>query len=429
MNHTTSRPGTLFRNRRLTSGARLLLASVLLLAAAGWTTCAREDDSQRGHTVILVSIDGFRWDYLDRGITPNLNGLAERGVRAEGLVPPFPTKTFPSHYTMVTGLVPDRHGIVSNTMYDPVFDARFSMSKRDEVQNGRWYEGEPVWVTAERAGRRTAPLFWPGSEAEIDGVRPSHWLPFDVRMPYRDRVQWVLDRLDLPEPERPTFLTLYFAGTDHAGHETGPDSEETLAEISRADAAVGRLLEGLETRRLLDRTNVVVVSDHGMISTSPDRVIFVDDFVDPSTARPVDWNPVLALWPDEEDVIAVYEALRDAHPNMSVYLRDSIPARFDFGRHRRVPPILGLADPGWSIASHEFFERWKELASGGSHGYDHEVRDMQGIFVAAGPAFRKGARVPAFRNVDVYPLLMAALGLPAAPSDGDLSRVRGMLVE
>jgi predicted AlkP superfamily pyrophosphatase or phosphodiesterase len=429
MNDITFRPGVLLPTPRSSWSRSLFALGLLLGTAAGWTACAIDSGAEAGHTVILVSLDGFRWDYLDRDVSPHLNALAGRGVRADGLIPSFPTKTFPNHYTLVTGLVPDRHGIVSNTMYDPVFDARFSMSKRDEVQNGRWYEGEPVCVTAESLGRPTAPLFWPGSEAEIDGVRPSHWLPFDGHMSYSARVRWVLSLLDLPEAERPAFLTLYFAGTDHAGHETGPDSREILTAISRADAAVGLLVAGLTTRGLLDRTNVVVVSDHGMSSTSRQRVVFVDDYVDLATAHAVDWTPVLALWPDEKDRTAVYEALRGAHPRMSVFLRDSIPERLEYGQHRRIPPILAIADPGWTITSHEFFDEWQQMGDGGSHGYDHEAMDMQGVFLAAGPSFRRGARVPAFRNVDVYPLLMKTLGLPAAPGDGDLSRVPGILAE
>lgn len=379
--------------------------------------------------LVLVSFDGFRWDYPDRGVSPNLKALAARGVRADGLVPSFPTKTFPNHYTMVTGLVPDRHGIVANTMWDPEFDGHFSMADRDAVQDGRWWGGEPVWVTAERHGIRTAPLFWPGNEAEINGISPSYWLPFDRHMSNGDRVRWVLDLLDRAGPERPTFLTLYFDDTDIVGHNIGPDSEAMDAAIAAVDSALGLLLRGLGDRGLLERTNLVVVSDHGMIPTSQERVMFLDDYVDLGIARPIDWSPVMALWPEPEDAEAVYRALRDAHPHVSVYWKDSIPDRFDYGSHPRIPPIIGIADDGWTIATHPYFERAREAIDGGNHGFDHESRNMQGIFVAAGPAFREGLRVPAFRNVNVYPLLMEILGLPALPGDGDLSDVEGILIE
>jgi len=433
MNHTTSRRRALgLRPRRQAFGALLLAGLVALACATGCSSKslgARDASDPGASLVVLVSFDGFRWDYPDRGVTPNLEALSARGVRADGLIPSFPTKTFPNHYTMVTGLVPDRHGIVANAMWDPAFDGHFSMSRREAVQDGRWWGGEPVWVTAERNGVRTAPLFWPGNEAEINGFSPSYWLPFDGRMPNGERVRWVLDLLDRPEAERPSFVTLYFDETDIAGHNFGPDSEEMREAITTVDSAFGLLVSGLEDRGLLEHANILVVSDHGMIATSQERTIFVDDYVDLATARPVDWNPVLALWPEDEDMAAVYGALKEAHPHLSVYWKDSIPERFDYGRHSRVPPIIGIADDGWTITTHPYFERRPEEADGRNHGFDNAAKDMQGIFVAAGPAFRKGVRLEAFRNVDVYPLLMRLLSLPAAPSDGDLSRVSGMLVE
>jgi len=407
----------------------LSLLATALTACTNDTTDTGGDPATGGQIVILVSFDGFRWDYPDRGVSPNLAALAARGVRADGLIPSFPTKTFPNHYTLVTGLVPDHHGIVANTMWDLDLEARFSMSDRDEVQDGRWWGGEPVWVTAERHGLSTAPLFWPGSEAEIQGVPASHWLPFDGSMSNAARVQWILNLLDRPEGQRPSFLTLYCDDTDISGHNNGPDSEEILGAIATVDSALGLLMDGLDDRGLLEQTDIVVVSDHGMIPTSQDRVVFVDDYVDLEIARVVDWNPVLAVWPDEEDQAHVYESLRQAHPHVSVYLKDSIPDRFEYGSHSRVPPIIGIADDGWTITTHSYFDAGPERADGGNHGFDHQADNMQGVFIAAGPSFRRGAQVPAFRNVDVYPLLMKVLDLPAAPGDGDLSRAEGILSE
>ena len=444
MNHTTSAPGArpvgppsrLFLGpgrcripRSLVRAHANLLAT--LLAVATLTGCRAEEakdrpgaESQRP-IVILVSFDGFRWDYPDRGVSPNLEALKRRGVRAEGLIPSFPTKTFPNHYTLVTGLTPGHHGIVANNMYDPDLERSFSLADRDEVRSPEWWGGVPLWVTAERSGCPTAPFFWPGSEAPIEGVSPTHWRPWEAGVTHVERVRWVLDRLDLPPPERPCFLTLYFDDTDIVGHNYGPDSKEILDAILRVDADLGLLLDGLEERGLADSVNIIVVSDHGMSATSPERVIFVDDYVDLETANPVDWNPVLALWPDSADVTAVYEALREAHPNLAVFLRDSIPERFQYGTGPRIAPILGVADAGWMISTRPYFESASAVA--GNHGYDPEARDMWGIFVAAGPAFVEGLETPAIRNVDIYPLLMDILGLPASPSDGDLQEVAGIL--
>lgn len=425
MNDTASRHRPLAA--RLSASATV--TSLVVAALIAMTVACGQRSADERHPLILISFDGFRWDYPDHGVSPNLSALADRGVRAEGLVPSFPTKTFPNHYTLVTGLVPDRHGIVSNTMWDPEFDTRFSMSKREEVQKARWWGGEPIWVTAERLGLPTAPLFWVGSEASIGGVMPTHWLAFDSRMPHEARIEWLLERLDLPPAERPVFFTLYFSHTDDAGHRWGPDSPELEAAVARADRTVGSLLDGLAERGLADRVNIVIVSDHGIMATSRDRVIFLDDFVELGIARPIDWNPVLSLWPDADDIPLVYEKLKDAHPELAVYRRSEFPQHLRYGSHRRSPPILGLASPGWSITSHPYFDERPELYDGGNHGYDPTIREMHGVFIAAGPAFRRGVRVPAFHNVHVYPLIMAALNLPAADSDGSLEAVPGILSE
>ncbi len=378
--------------------------------------------------VVLVSLDGFRWDYVHRGITPNLDRIAEGGVRADGLIPSFPSKTFPNHYTLVTGLYPDNHGIVANTLYDPEFDDRFSMYHRETVRDGRWWGGEPVWVTAEARGLTTAPGVWPGSEAAIGGLRPQHWMAYDGAIPYDSRVDGVLSLLDLPAEERPVFLTLYFSSPDAAGHVSDPDSEAVNPAIAEVDAAVGRLLDGLDGRRMWDVVNVIVVSDHGMTPIQRDRVIFLDDYLDISAVEVVDWNPVLAVWPEPADVDRVYAALSGAHPHLQVYRKDEFPARLHYGRHRRVAPVTGLADPGWSIATHDRFDERPDRYDGGNHGYDPASRDMQGVFMARGPAFRERMRVDAFSNVHVYPLIMKILALPAASSDGSLEAVEAMLV-
>jgi len=406
--------------------------AALTLAGSGCTHRLDPQSQPETHErapapVILISFDGFRWDYPDRGVSPNLAALERRGVRAEGLIPSFPSKTFPNHYTLVTGLVPDHHGIVANTMWDPGFESAFGLGKREEVADARWWGGEPVWVTAERQGLTTAPFFWPGSEAAIGGIRPTHWMPYREEMPAEERVDRVLELLDLPAAERPVFLTIYFSVTDDVGHRYGPGSRQMDDAIHSVDSSLGRLIDGLTARHMAERVNVIVVSDHGMIETSRDRVIFIDDYVDIEVARVVDWNPVLAVWPDDAHRDRVYRALENAHPALAVYRRGEIPPHLLYGSNPRTPPILGIAAPGWTISTHAYFDAHPESADGGNHGYDSEARGMQGVFIAAGPAFRRGVRVPPFRNVHVYPLLMEVLGLPARPGDGNLAEVSGLL--
>ncbi len=299
------------------SGRPVLWAAWALSACSFWIACSGValkaptiDSTTKADTrVVLVSLDGFRWDFASRADTPNLDSLANEGIRAEKLLSAFPTKTFPNHYTLVTGLWPSNHGIVGNNVRDPELEARFGMSNREAVADARWWGGEPIWVTAEKQGFKSAPLFWPGSEAPIKGVRPAYWEPYQSEMSNADRVDKLLSWIDLPEPDRPRFLTLYASDVDSAAHGSDPDSSpEVATAVARVDAMVGRLLAGLEQRGLADSTHVIIVSDHGMSATSADRVIPVDDYIDLEVANPMDMGAVLTLWPGRELTVERLEA-------------------------------------------------------------------------------------------------------------------------
>ena len=212
---------------------------------------------QKESPLILISLDGFRYDYLEKANTPNLDYLVNNGVKAKGLIPVFPSKTFPNHFTTVTGLYTENHGIIANNMYDPEFDASFSMGNQEAVQDGRWWGGEPIWITAEKQGKTSATYFWPGSEAEYEGMRATYWKKYDDRVSNTDRVQQILSWLDLPENERPAFFTLYFSDTDYFGHRYGPDSPEVVKAITHLDSTMGLLLDGLETRNIKDKVNII----------------------------------------------------------------------------------------------------------------------------------------------------------------------------
>ena len=292
------------------------------------------DPRERAGPLILISLDGFRPDYLERTKAPHLQALAGRGVRADGLVPVFPAKTFPNHYTIVTGLYPERHGIIGNTIYDPTTRRTFTMSNRTEVRDPMWWGGEPIWVTAERAGLRTGTLFWPGSEARIHGVRPTHWRAYDESMRGTARVDEVLRWLDLPEGRRPAFVTLYFEDTDSAGHRNGPNSDAARQAISRVDGYVGRLVRGLERRGLLSSTNLIVLSDHGMADVVPDRVVRLSDHIALDDVEIVDISPTLGLIPKAGREDAVYRALATASPHLRVYRRADTPVACTFARTR-----------------------------------------------------------------------------------------------
>ena len=380
--------------------------------------------------LILVSIDGFRADYLERFKPPTLMKLAAEGVLADGLIPQFPSKTFPNHYTIVTGLTLAHHGIISNNMRDRDLPGEFSMSNRDVQNDPRWWGGEPIWNTAERQGRKSAAMFWPGSEVVIGGHRGTYWTPFDDDMPHAERVKRVLDWLKLPEGQQPSFLTLYFSDVDSAGHSRGPDSDDVKQAVMRVDKSIGDLVAGVKEIGIADRVNYVIVSDHGMAQLSADRMIVLDDYIDVSTAIVTDWAPVLGLTPKDGDIDKMYSALKDKHPALAVYKSADLPAEYGLAGHPRLPAIVGIAKEGWFITSVKEERRWDEPnrhAPGGTHGYDPRLPSMHALFIANGRRIKSGMRVKPFENIHIYDFMCAVLGLQPSKNDGDPAVTRDML--
>jgi len=380
--------------------------------------------------VVLVSIDGWRHDYFDRFQPPTLTRLAARGVRAEGLIPQFPSKTFPNHYTIVTGLRVAHHGIVSNNMLAPDLPGRFAMSNRDVIIDPRWWGGEPVWNTVERQGRVAAAMFWPGSEAKINGRQPTFWMKFEDGLPNARRVGQVLEWLALPEGRRPSFLTLYFSNVDNAGHRFGPDSDEVRKAALLADGALGELVAGVEALGLEGRVNYVIASDHGMAALATSRVIVLDDYLDPASVDVVDWSPVLGVYPKDGDVERVYRALEGKHPSLAVYRRSAIPAVYGLAGHPRVAPVVGIADEGWTVTSRDESAKWTghvREAPAGNHGYDPRLKSMQGLFITEGPRVRAAGTVKPFENIHLYEFMCALLGIRPAKNDGDPEVTSGLL--
>lgn len=379
-------------------------------------------------TVILVSIDGYRADYLQRGLSPNLAALAAQGVRAQWMTPSFPSQTFPNHYTLVTGRYPDHHGIVANTMDDTRIqpDDRFSISNREAVEDGRWWdEATPLWVSVQQQGGHAATMFWPGSEAAIHGVRPDYWYAFDMKVTADARVDHVLQWLDLPARQRPRFLTLYFDQVDHQAHEHGPDSREVDDALRRTDAALGRLIAGLKQRGLFDRVNLVIVSDHGMAAVPADHLVYIDEWLDTRHARTVGLGAIAGVQPDAGAHLDTRQLLAP-HPHLQCWKKQDIPARFHYGSNARVPPIFCVAQAGWLITTHAAHAKHKHEDEG-EHGYDNADPSMRALFVAEGPAFRHAYVAPPFPNVDVYPLLARLLRITPESNDGNIADVSAML--
>jgi ectonucleotide pyrophosphatase/phosphodiesterase family protein 5 len=368
--------------------------------------------------LILVSIDGFRPDYLGRGVTPNLNALAAHGVRAAAMHPSFPSVTFPNHYTLVTGLRPDHHGIVGNKMEDPALPGlHFSVGSAEAVTDHRWWDqAEPVWVTAEKNRVRSAIMFWPGSEAAIHGVLPGEYRRFDDNVTPDARVDTVLGWLDKPAASRPGMLAIYFSDVDHAGHHFGPDSAEIATSAARVDAAIGRLSDGLRARHI--KANLVIVSDHGMAAISAARSISLNQIAPPASYRAVTSGTYAGIDAQAGQEAALAAALLKPHEHMQCWKKEDIPPRLHYGQNARVPRFVCLADVGWIILPGSKDDK---PPHGGAHGYDNLAPEMQALFIATGPAFKSGVVLPPFDNVDVYPLLMKLISLPALPSDGSLA--------
>lgn len=386
------------------------------LAALVLTACASLGQSPAPRPLtVLISIDGFRADYLDRGVTPTLTKLASEGVRAS-MRPSFPTKTFPNHYAMVTGLRPDRNGIVENSIYDPrIGPEAFTMSNHKVASDPRWWnEALPIWVSAERQGIRTATMFWPGSDVTIRGGWPAHWRLFDMALPAEARVDQALAWMD--GKDRPRLLTVYFDDVDTAGHDYGPDSPELNAAAAKVDAAIARLVAGLKARGLA--ANIVVVADHGMAATSPDRRIYADDLMDMKAVKTVTMGAYMSLYVQPGRTAEVEAALLRPQPHMQCWRKAGIPARFHYGKNRRVPPYFCLPETGWEITTHNYRPKKPQW---GNHGYDPYAPEMAAVFIAEGPAFRRGVTLAPFDNVDVYPLLTRLVGVRGEPGDGRIS--------
>jgi predicted AlkP superfamily pyrophosphatase or phosphodiesterase len=372
-------------------------------------------------SVLLVSLDGFRADYLDLGITPNLSRIARQGVRARWMTPSYPTLTFPNHYSMVTGLVPDHHGIVHNTMRDAALGG-FKLADRKAVGDGRWWGGEPIWVSAEKAGLPSATLYWPGSEAEISGVRPTRWSQYREghTRPLDARVDTVLGWLSEPEATRPRIATLYFETVDHDSHADGPDSPQAHAAVRAVDAAIGRLLDGLVARGIAEHVNLVVVSDHGMATVPRSQLMAVEDVVAKEEATVVTIGQVITIAPNPGHEARVERKLLGKHDGYDCWRKGELPARWRYGSHPRIPPIVCQMHEGWDMLPRETIAK-RTAMTRGSHGYDPALPSMRALFVASGPAFRRGVTLQPFANVDVYPLLARLLGIQPAPSHGDIA--------
>lgn len=378
-------------------------------------------------TTVLISLDGFRADFLNRGLTPRLSSFIAEGISPKYMLPSFPTVTFPNHFTLVTGLYPESHGVVGNTFWDPELEEDFYYTDPERSMQPKWWNAEPIWVTAETQGVRTAIHMWPGSEAHIMGVEPSFLDKFNGSEALHHKVDRILEFLDLPGKDdaeippdsdiRPQFIAAYVPNVDSDGHKYGPNSTEIRDTIKSVDDMIDDLFGGLQDRNLTDVVNVVVVSDHGMATTSTERLVQLEDLIDISLVERLDGWPLRGLRPkDPADLPILKEQLeestKDYTDSIEFYSRDEMPERYHFSNNDRIAPLWVIPKTGWAIVERPEFDAEEALASGevyhprGVHGYDHEHPLMRSIFVAHGPSFvhEPNSRVDVFRKLSTWNL-------------------------
>lgn len=402
----------------------LLLAATS--AAAQGTGGVNAPARQNKPYVVLVSFDGIRPEYLKRIDLPNFARVMRQGVTAQGMIPTFPSKTFPNHFTLVTGLHAGNHGLVGNSFWDPARNSGYRMGDTLAVRDASWYRGEPVWTTAEKQGMVAASFFWPGSEAPIGGALPSIVKRYDGRVPNFVRVDTVLAWLSLPGRLRPHVITTYFSTVDGAGHDHGPLSPQVDSAAWAVDSALGRLLDGIERLPVKDRVYLILTSDHGMMETSPRWYAALDTLIDTTGVRMADAGPNANL--HVEGGVARARVLRDSlnrrMKHGRAYLRAELPARLHYGSDPRVGDLVVIMDDYYQIGRANRPPR----EGGGAHGWEPSNPHMHAIFLAMGPRIPAGRTIPLFSSVEVYPYMTEVLGLrPPARLDGRKGFLAGLI--
>lgn len=379
--------------------------------------------------LILISLDGFRWDYVEKYNPPHLSSFINNGVKAESLIPSFPSKTFPNHYTIATGMYPDNHGILGNSFYSYEKDLTYSIGNREMVEDGTFYGGSPIWVQADKADMVSASYFFVGSEADVQGIRPTYYYDYDGSIENNARVSQALDWLVLPEKERPHIITMYFSDMDDTGHRFGPNNDKEIKEgLFDLDENLGALFKGVEATGL--PVNIIIVSDHGMSPLATTNFIPIEDIKNDSLYFVIDNGGIVNIHPKKESQIgSIYQYLKEKENNFKVYKTENtagfeyVPKNKDWGAIQIIP------DFGYYFSRSKRIESLPDTTIG-VHGYDPEHKDMHGIFYANGPAFKKGYEIPSVKNIHVYPIMCKILGLEIPDNiDGKLDRLQSVLLE
>ena len=366
-------------------------------------------EQQQKPYVIMISIDGFRYDYAEKHGAKNLLALAHGGVKADGMIPSYPSLTFPNHYSIATGLYPSHHGLASNYFYSPRRKQFYAMKRRESFADGSWYGGTPLWVLAEQQQMLSASFYWVGTEADIKGIYPTYYYSYNEIIPIDRRIQTVVDWLKLPPEQRPHLITFYFPDVDHAGHEFGPDAPQTAKAVREVDKTIKRLYDAVKQTGL--PVNFIIVADHGMTKIDTINTLPMPAVVDTTKFHiPRGFELVELYAKNKEDILPTYEKLKREENHFKVYLKANMPAHLHYGENDDLHGVIGdiMLIPTWP----RVFHFSKRAPNPGAHGFDPAlVKDMYTIFYAWGPNFKTNTRVPAFENVNVYPVVAKILGL------------------
>lgn len=393
---------------------RKAILTLILTITALLSACAKNDQ-----VTVIISLDGFRWDYTQWYDTPFLDRMAEEGVEA-ALIPSYPSKTFPNHYTLATGLYPDHHGIIGNKFINRATGKKFSLSNREVKHDAHYYGGEPIWLTAQRQGLRTAVFYWPGSDVAVQGKYPDKYFNYDQepRLTFGQRIDGILKQLRRPEAKRPQLIMAYFEQPDHNGHVYGPQAKQTRIAVMEIDKLISNLYERIQKLPISDNVNFIVVSDHGMTLTMPEKHINARQYLKKEWYYDIEGDAPANVYAREGCADSICQALQGVD-HIRVWHRTEVPYYLHYGTNENVGDVVIDTELGWLFSD-------KKAEYGGTHGYDPSYNDMHALFRAVGPAF-KHISLPHFPNVDVYPLLCHLLGIEPAPNDGSLNIVKRML--
>ncbi len=388
--------------------------------------------AQKKPYVILVSLDGFRWDYVEKYHPPNLSSFIKNGVKAESLIPSFPTSTFPNHYTIATGLYPDKHGIIGNSFYSYNKNVTYDYKNGEMVEDGTFYEGSPIWVEANKANIVTASYFFVGSEADIQGIRPTYYYKFDNSVKNEVRVAQAVKWLRLPAKKRPHLITLYFSDMDNAGHKFGPNNDEEIKQaLFNLDQNLGNLFKEVLATEL--PVNIIIVSDHGMVNQSTNKIIPIDSIANDDLFSTIENGTIVNIHPKKDvQIDTVLQYLRQKEDNFKTYKTENTPGFEYIPKNKDWGAIQLIPDYGyffWNQKQKDLYVK-NGITTIGMHGFDSKYKEMHGIFYANGPAFKDGYETTSIKNIHIYPLMCKILGLEIPKQiDGDINQIESVLKE